>query len=133
MSASEDRRRQYPGERFARSVIQQDLDKISRELKQEELGEAHERLGHNQIELYRHGGTTVSLFVFDQGGHLPEHVVEDGAVMIQVLEGTVCFQTEDAETHIHPPENNVVFLEPGIEHSLQAETEARVILTIMRG
>lgn len=132
MSTPEERRREYPGERFAQSVIQQDLVKLSRELKQEDLGSGHGERGHNQIELYRHKGTTVSLFYFEQGGHIPDHLVEDGSVIIQVLEGTICFQTKDAETHIHPASENLVILEPGIKHSIQAETESRVLLTIIR-
>jgi len=46
--------------------------------------------------------------------------------------GTICFQTEDAETHLHPAQETTVILEPGVTHSIQAETDSRVLLTIMR-
>lgn len=131
-SSDEERRREYPGERFAQSVIQQDLSELSRQLDEEELGDGHNEQGHNQIELYRHNNTTVSLFNFEQGAHIADHAVEDGSVMIQVLDGKLCFQTEDADTHLHPEDEQVIILEPGIEHSIQAEKDSRVLLTIMR-
>lgn len=127
-----DRRREHPGERFAQSVIQQDLDELTEQLKDEELGPGHGTRNHNQIELYRHGGTTVSLFVFEQGGYINDHSVEDGSVMIQILDGKLCFQTKDAETHLHPEGKDIVTLEPGVEHSVQAEKPTRLLLTIMR-
>lgn len=132
MGAENDRRREHPGERFAQSVIHQNLDNLTEQLENEDLGAGHGERGHNQIELYRHGGTTVSLFVFEQGGFIDNHSVEDGSVMIQVLDGKLCFQTKDAETHLHPEGNEIVTLEPGIEHSVQAEKPSRMLLTIMR-
>lgn len=130
--SEEDRRREYPGDRFSKRIIEQDLDEVARQLQEEAFGEGHAELGHNQIELYRRGGTTVSLFVFEQGGHLPEHAVEDGSVMIHVLEGKLCFRTEEAEKHVHPGENSVLILESGIRHSVRAETPSRMLVTIMR-
>lgn len=128
----EDRRREYPGDRFSQRIIQQDLDEVARQLREEEFGEGHLEQGHNQIELYREGGTTVSLFVMEKGAHLREHTVDDGSVMIQVLEGTLCLQTEDAEDHLHPGQNSLVVLEAGVGHSIQAEKPSRFLLTIMR-
>jgi quercetin dioxygenase-like cupin family protein len=131
-NSDDDRRREHPGERFQDSVIQQNLKELSDQLNEEDLGEHHNTRGHNQIELYRKNGTTVSLFQFEQGAHIPEHKVEDGSVMIQVLEGKLCFQTEDAETHLHPQDEDVVVLEPDTPHSVQAEKPTRMLLTIMR-
>lgn len=130
--SNDDRRREHPGERFAQSVIQQDLKELSRQLDEEDLGVGHSEQGHNQIELYRHNNTTVTLFNLDKGAHINEHAVEDGSVMIQVLEGKLCFQTGNADAHLHPEDEQVVVLEPGIEHSIQAEKDSRVLLTIMR-
>lgn len=127
-----ERRREHPGKRFSQSIIHQNLDELTDQLDTEDPGSGHGTHDHNQIELYRHGGTTVSLFVFEQGGYIDDHSVEDGAVMIQVLEGKLCFQTRDAETHLHPEENEMISLEPGIEHSVQAEKPTRMLLTIMR-
>lgn len=133
MSPSEqDRRREYPGERFSRKIIEQDLDEVAEKLKEEEFGEGHMEQGHNQIELYRHGNTTVSFFVLDEGAHLKEHTVDDGSVMIQVRKGKICFQTEEAQEHLHPEENSIIILEPGVAHSVQAEQSSQILVTIIR-
>lgn len=133
MSPSEaDRRREYPGDRFSKRVIEQDLDDLAEQLRNEELGEGHLEQGHNQIELYRRNGTTVSLFVLEEGSELPEHSVDDGAVMIQVLEGSITVGTDDTDEALTPDENSVVTLASGIGHSIRADEPSRLILTIMR-
>jgi len=88
---SDSRPREYPGNRFSKRIIEQDLNELAEELRDEEFGEGHSEKGHNQIELYRHNATTVSLFMFEQGGHLPEHSVEDGSAVIRVLKRKLCF------------------------------------------
>lgn len=130
--ADEERRREYPGDRFSKRILEQDLDELAEQLHNEELGEGHLEQGHNQIELYRHDGTTVSLFVIDEGAELPEHTVDDGSVMIQVLDGDLELETEDGEEPLSPGANSVVTLGPGVQHKLHAQTASRLIVTIMR-
>lgn len=128
----EERTREYPGDRFSHDIIQQNLDQLTDQLRSEEFGEGHLEQGHNQIELYRHGGTTVSLFVMAEGAELPEHSVDDGSVMIQVLDGRLTFRSENSEETLNSEENDVIVVESGVKHSVTAKEESRMILTIMR-
>lgn len=129
----EERRREYPGDRFSKRILEQDLNQLTEQLRNEELGKGHLEQGHNQIELYRQNGTTVSLFVLEEGAELPEHSVDDGSVMIQVLEGKIRVETDDTEDPLTPNTNTVVTLASGIGHSIRADEPSRLLLTIMRG
>lgn len=131
--SDEERQREYPGDRFAERVIEQDLDALAERLNNEEFGEGHLEQGHNQIELYRHDGTTVSMFVMDEGASLPEHSVEDGSVMIQVIDGKVTVNCDGTDDSPQPDTNTVITLQPGVAHSIEAEAPSRLLVTIMRG
>jgi quercetin dioxygenase-like cupin family protein len=128
----EERRREYPGDRFSQRVLEQDLGSLADRLQDEEFGDGHLEQGHNQIELYRQDGTTVSLFVMNEGAELPEHSVSDGSVMIQVLDGDIEVETGDSEEPLSSEENSVVTLGPGIKHKVRAQTSSRLMVTIMR-
>lgn len=128
----EERTREYPGDRFSHDIIQQNLDQLTDQLRSEEFGKGHLEQGHNQIELYRHGGTTVSLFLMAEDAELPEHSVDDGSVMIQVLDGRLTFRSENSEGTLTSEENDVIVVESGITHGVKAEEKSRMVLTIMR-
>lgn len=131
-TSDEERRREYPGDRFSQRVLEQDLDELAEKLNREDLGEGHLEQGHNQIELYRRGGTTVSLFVLEDGAELPEHSVDDGSVMIHVLQGAVDIDVDDNDASLASGKNDVVTLDAGVGHTIRAEEASRLLVTIMR-
>ncbi|MFB6347439.1 MAG: hypothetical protein ABEK50_17095 [bacterium] len=128
----EERRREYPGNRFSRQILRQDLSELTQRLNDEEFGEGHLEQGHNQIELYRQNGTTVSLFVLDEGAVLPEHSVDDGSVMIQVLDGRIRLEAGSGTEDIQAGGGTVVTLQEGVSHGITATESSRLIVTIMR-
>jgi len=130
-SPSDERRREAPEKRFEGNILELNLDESIQQLKDEPPVHDEEQ-SHRQVELFRHEGRTVSLMELDAGATIPEHSVEDGPVMIQVLDGTLCFQSEDEDHHGHYESNDLLFLKPGTLHSVQAETDSRFLLTIMR-
>lgn len=131
MGEAEDRLREKPSDRFSEDVLRTDFDRETEVIKQEDMGEGHLEQGHRQKELYREAGNTVSLFYFEEGGHLPEHVVEGGSISLQVLEGRLEISTAAGEQLVET--NGCLFLKPGVEHSLEAATETVMLMTIMRG
>jgi quercetin dioxygenase-like cupin family protein len=131
MTSPDDRRREKPSDRFDTSIMEINLDEIAEKLDEEEPVHDEEQ-PHRQIELFRHEGKTVSLMELDSGAHIPEHRVEDGVVVIQILEGKLCFQSDPQDHHDHYEQRDMLFLEPDTPHSVQAETDCRFLLTIMR-
>lgn len=124
MSAEVDRLREHPAKRFAPSERKLDLDQCFEDL----LAEPHEGTdGHRQIAIARQGHLTVLLFHFEEGGAIPEHVVE-GAVTIHVLNGVLEVATEN---DVHALEQGqMLILAPGVVHDVQALEETRMLLTV---
>src|SRR5687768_17215077 len=65
-----DRTRRHPEERFAPDAQAFDLDLTAIELARETTT-GHAR--HRQKTLYRHGGSSLALFLFEAGAELREH------------------------------------------------------------
>ena len=118
------RLRQHPDPRFAAPVHQFGLAAVAAKLKQEfNAGEA----GRRQETLYKHGTTTVSLFVFGRLTRLPPHRA-GGVVTIQVLDGHLQVTAEGKAHDLHA--GNLLILAPGIEHDVVALHETRMLLTV---
>jgi quercetin dioxygenase-like cupin family protein len=118
------RLRQHPAKRFAPRERKLDIEECYEEL----LGEPHDAVdGHRQITLAHHDSLTLTLFHFEEGSSLPEHVVE-GAVTIHILEGDVEIET-DEEVH-RLEDNQVLVLAPQVKHDFRALEETRMLLTV---
>lgn len=118
------RLRQHPAKRFAPAERKIDLEDSYEEL----LNEAHEATdGHRQITIAHHDSLTVTLFHFEEGSKLPEHVV-DGAVTIHVLDGDIEVET-DEEVH-RLEDDQILILAPKVEHDVRALEETRMLLTV---
>jgi quercetin dioxygenase-like cupin family protein len=123
-SAPADRTRMHPDERFAASAQGFDLDAAAAEL----AGEATPpHAGHRQKTLYRHGGSTLALFVFQRGAELREHRTA-GTVFIQVLRGRLTVNAAGARHDL--PAARVLVLSPGVPHDLHAEELTHMLLTV---
>ncbi|MFW5965931.1 MAG: cupin domain-containing protein [Persicimonas sp.] len=120
----QDRLREHPTERFASAEREIDLDACFDDL----LDEPHEAIdGHRQITIFHQASLTLTLFYFQEGGHLPEHVV-DGPVTIQVLDGDLEVSTSEADHRLSA--GQLLVLAPGVEHDVKAHAESRMLLTV---
>jgi quercetin dioxygenase-like cupin family protein len=123
-SRDDGRLREHPAKRFAPRERKIDLGECYDDL----LGEPHDATdGHRQITLAHHDSLTLTLFHFEEGSQLPEHVVE-GAVTIHVLDGEVEIETDD-EVH-HLEDDQILVLAPKVKHDLRALDETRMLLTV---
>jgi quercetin dioxygenase-like cupin family protein len=100
------------------------------------LGEQLERLrrepawragDRNAITLVKTPALRVVLLAVKEGARLQEHRAE-GSVTIQVISGSVRADAGGRRVELAPGE--VLVLEPGLEHALEAVRESAVLLTI---
>lgn len=121
----EPRLRPHLDERFAAEQIAIDLPAVIARLRAEPR--AGER-GHRQETLYRHGGWTIALFLFDRFTHIPEHKAR-GAILIHVLRG--CLKITAAAGQVHELRaGQMLTLAPGIPHAVAAEEESEMLLHV---
>jgi len=126
----DERLRTRPSERFSGSVHQFDLEEELQRIRSEDLSEEHLQQGHRQIELHRHGDTTVTLYHFNSDGEIPEHTLENGLVILQVLNGSLQVGLEDENVVLDA--NQVMTIQDGIAHGLRSNEECQFLLTISR-
>lgn len=122
--ASSDRLRIHPRERFAAEERRFDLNATADKLVQEQGAPGH---GHRQMVLYRHGPTTVALFLFDRDAGLREHKA-DGFITIHCLQGRLVVHTPGAEYEL--PADTLLTLAPNVPHDVLAEEDSRMLLTV---
>jgi quercetin dioxygenase-like cupin family protein len=119
-----ERLRAHPESRFAAPHHLLDLAAKAERLKRESpAGEE----GHRQETLYKHGGTTVALFVFERLTHLPPHCAR-GVVLIQVLRGHLGVAAGTDAHDLHT--GHFLALAPGVEHNVVAYEESEMLLTV---
>lgn len=118
MTASSDRPRTPPAERFKESTPVFDLHAESAALRAEPAPPHH---GHRQKTLFKDAGRTVALFVMNAGGSLPGHSAA-GVVTVQVIEGEVDMRVGDqgqSDEHRLKP-GQILAMRPGIRHDVRA-------------
>lgn len=119
-----ERLRQHPESRFAAPQHPFDLGEVAAKLKQEvQAGEA----GHRQETLYKHGATSVSLFLFDHLTRLAPHRAK-GVVTIHVLKGHLQVTAEGLAHDLGA--GHLLVLAPGVEHDVVAREESQMLLTV---
>lgn len=129
-SESDDRPRPKPSKRFEGKLHQFDLDDELERIKSEDLSEEHLKQGHRQIELQRDEGTTLTLYHFEPDGKIPEHSLDDGLVVIHVLDGQITVKTDEGDVSLEA--DDLVTLKSDLAHSLEAQQESHLLLTISR-
>jgi quercetin dioxygenase-like cupin family protein len=119
-----ERLRQHPEPRFAAPQHAFNLEEVAARLKQElHAGEA----GHRQETLYKHGPTSVSLFLFGHLTHLAPHRAK-GVVTIHVIKGHLQVTAEGHAHDLHA--GHLLVLAPGVEHDVVAPEESQMLLTV---
>lgn len=125
----EPRLRPHPDERFAARHLEIDLNTTAERLRAEhravELKTAQRK--HRQETLYRHNGLTIALFSFEKDGGLPPHKAA-GIVNVHVLRGRLRFTAEDTVYTLAA--GQMLVLASGVPHSLVAEEETDMLLTV---
>jgi quercetin dioxygenase-like cupin family protein len=101
------------------------------------LTEQLERLRHepawrssdrNAITLFKTSALSLVLLAMKEGARLHEHRTE-GSLTIQVVSGSVRVEAGDRRVALEPDE--VLVLEPGLEHALEAVRESALLLTVV--
>ncbi len=128
--SEEERLRPKPSKRFEGNLHKFDVEEQLERIRNEDLSEEHLKQGHRQIELQRYQGTTLSLFHFEPGGEIPEHSLEEGLVILHLLEGKVRVNTENGNIVLEVGE--LLTLKSNLAHSLEAEEESHLLMTISR-
>jgi quercetin dioxygenase-like cupin family protein len=119
-----ERLRQHPEGRFALPQVEIDLNATAARLRSEpRAGEA----GHRQETLYKDGGLTVALFVFQRFTGLPEHRAA-GTVNMHVLRGRIKIT---AEGQVHElGAGQMLIVAPGLKHAVAAQEESEMLVTV---
>jgi quercetin dioxygenase-like cupin family protein len=124
MTASEDRLRPRPSDRFAGIEHLLDLPGTLRALRAEPFPSAN---GHRQIALMHQGPVRLILFAFEPGGRIPQHSAP-GWVTIHSLRGTIAVRTADT-LHVLL-EGMLLSLAPSVVHDVEATETADMLLGI---
>lgn len=125
--AKGERLREHPRERFAPRERLLDLDEEFDDL----VSEPHDPIdGHRQITVAHRKGLSLVLFHFEKGGHIPDHQV-DGEITLHVLDGDLEIETEEDEHRVRSGE--MLVLEPGVMHDVEAHAESRMLMTVAVG
>jgi quercetin dioxygenase-like cupin family protein len=125
MSASPQRARVHPRERFAGSEKLFQLDREFGALPDESTVHG----GHMQKALYRHKTVTTAIFAFEPGGWIDEHETEC-ELTILVLEGKLFVTTEESEYTLG--RNEMLLLNPGVKHDIKAVEPTRLLMTFVQ-
>ena len=118
------RLREAPATRFETPQHVFDLEAVAVGLSQEVgTGES----GRRQITLYKHGATTIAVFLFGRLTHLSPHRT-NGTVVINVLRGRLRVTAEREEHDLGA--GQLLVLAAGVEHNVVAVEESVMLLTV---
>lgn len=124
MSASNERLRPPPSERFAGPEHKLDFGASLARLRQEPHPSKD---GHSQVTLFHSETLRLVLFAFEAGAGLPRHSAP-GVVLIQPLRGEVHVSTASERYELRTGQSLV--LQPGVPHDVDAPAGADVLLSI---
>ena len=80
------------------------------------------------VTVLKSTGANVVVFAFDAGTELREHTADEPA-LLEVLEGAVTVQLAGEMVAMQP--GDLLHIEPGVPHSVEAAERARLQLTIL--
>lgn len=119
-----DRLREHPDARFGAPQHAFDLAAVAAEVAREpQAGES----GHRQKALYKHGNTTISLFIFEHLTRLKPHQTR-GVVSIHVLSGHLRITAGGVPHDVRA--GQLLVLAPQVEHDVVAHERSEMLLTV---
>lgn len=124
MSASKDRLRPPPAERFAGPEHRIDLGAALEALRREPHDSAKK---HRQITVFHKGLLRIVLFAFEAGGTLPSHRAP-GSVVIHALRGRI--QVKTLQESYGLATGQMLLLDPEVVHDVTAQEDSDMLLTI---
>jgi quercetin dioxygenase-like cupin family protein len=80
------------------------------------------------VSVLKSTGANVVVFAFDTGTELHEHTAKQ-PVLLQALEGALTVRLEGETVALRP--GDLLHIEPGVEHSVEAVDRARLQLTVL--
>jgi len=81
-------------------------------------------------ELVHNNAGSITIFSFDEGQGLSEHIAPYDA-FIHVIDGNMVLNVEGTDNHIKAGESFVI--QSGALHSVKAEQKFKMIITMIRG
>ena len=124
MSASKDRLRPPPAERFAGPEHRIDLAASLEALRRETHDSGKK---HIQITVFHKGPLRIVLFAFEKGGSLPSHRAP-GSVVIHTLRGRIDVKTLNESYELAT--GQMLLLDPEVVHDVTAQEESDMLLTV---
>ncbi len=100
-----------------------DIPAFINQLKDEKAWEKNDR---NGITVFKGGDVTIVISVLQKGATIIENSV-NGFMSVQVLIGKIRIATPDGDADA--TENNMIAFHPGIPHSIEAISDAVLLLT----
>ena len=116
--------KKLPSRHLADSIIVSDIESQLKEIKLEEAWDSN---GHNARTLVKHPDFRIVLIAMKKGTHIPKHNV-DRELSIQVLQGHV--RLHIARRAVDLAMGNLVALDQGLPHDLEAMEESAFLLSI---
>ena len=104
-------------------VVFIDLNKYSRQLKEEETWQKNDR---NGITVFKTDRLTIVLSCLHTNASI-KHISVDGLLTIQVIEGTISLDIETGLVKLQ--KNELVTLHPGINHTITALEDSLLLMT----
>lgn len=105
-------------------MIVMDLNAFKEQIKQEESYKDSDR---NSITIFKSDSLRIVMMAFHQGAEMKRHTAP-GIITLQVLEGKIIFNTTDQSELLGV--GQMLTLHEGIAHSLVADEDAVVLLTL---
>lgn len=127
MNPSNERLRPHPSTRLTGPVVSLDLAKLAEALRAEPHPPTN---GHRQTGLIHRGPLRLVLFAFEGGGRLPEHHAP-GHVVLHCLRGELVVELVNVRHRLGRGE--VLVLDPGVVHAIEALVESEMLLTVCLG
>ena len=118
------RLRQRPEERFSGPQHLYNLDAVASRLRHEARSSASK---HRQESLYKHGATSLALFVFEPLARLAPHRM-GGTVIIQVLKGRLTV-TAGGQPH-DLAAGGLLVMSADVTHEVAAQEASEMLLTV---
>ncbi|HEY9361820.1 MAG TPA: cupin domain-containing protein [Chitinophagaceae bacterium] len=106
-------------------MLEINIPEFIQQLKSEDTWNKYD---HNAITVFKTDALRLVLIAMHQNAELPKHDAE-GVISVQVIEGNIEFITDERTAHLG--QKQVVTLHAGIPHSLKANEESVILLTVV--
>jgi quercetin dioxygenase-like cupin family protein len=100
-----------------------DIPEFIQQVRDEKTWEKYDR---NGITVFKSDSMTIVVTALKEGAVIKDNTV-NGFFTVQVLQGTIRFETLEGD--IEAKEQHLISFHPGVPHSIEARTDAVILLT----